>query len=259
LSEGFGTVREGARPAAHAAGHAVPPSPHHLHHPNDGVLTLVKALLEILVIALFVVTFLVQPYRIPSGSMEPTLLVGDFVMVDKEAFGPGGWPDRVLAPQAVHRGDLVVFHYPPDPTRTLVKRVIGLPGDHLRLRHGRVFIDGTALDEPYAFHSSSMPDGFRDDFPSLRSAAPDADPLWWVELRRILHDGEIVVPDGHYFVMGDNRDNSEDSRYWGFVAREEIIGRPRLVYFTTHMPVAAASMTFAERMRETRKQMRILR
>lgn len=197
------------------------------------------ALLRVLVVGIFLLTFAVQPYRIPSGSMIPTLQVGDFVLVSKTDYGPrmgeGGWSrvERLLLPPAsIRRGDLVVFHFPPDPSHDLVKRVVGLPGEHLRLHDGRVFVDGRPLNESYAFYTPAQPEVFRDEFPNLHEADPNVDPHWWLALRRSLTpDGALTVPVGSYFVLGDNRNNSEDSRYWGFVPRAMIVGRPLLVYF----------------------------
>ena len=211
------------------------------NHPRDGLLIHLQALLEILILSIFIVSFLVQPFRIPSESMQPTLLVGDFLLVDKQSFaptgGPAGFLDTLLPPTTIHRGDLVVFHYPVDPSMHLVKRVIGLPGDHLRLRDGRVYINGILLPERYAIYSRSRPDSFRDQFPSFRSADdPSIEPGWWAELRRITTNGEIIVPAGHFFVLGDNRNDSADSRYWGFVPQANIVGRPLLVYFSLATP-----------------------
>jgi len=202
------------------------------HQPRDGVLTAVKSTVEIVVCALFLVTFVLQPFRIPSASMEPTLKVGDFLLVDKQSFAPAGWVDRVLPPTRIERGDLVVFHYPVEPALHLVKRVVGVPGDRLRLRGGHVLVNGQPLMEPYAFHSPSRSNGFRDDFPSLLEVDPSVDLKWWLELRRTSLQGDVVVPAGEYFVLGDNRNDSEDSRYWGFVPRDAIVGRPLLVYFS---------------------------
>jgi signal peptidase I len=200
---------------------------------HDGVLGTVKTLFEIVIVAIFFITFLVQPSRILTGSMEPTLRVGDFLLVDKQSYALGGLLDRVLLPpEAVHRGDLVIFIYPPDPSEELVKRVVGLPGDRLHMRAGHVFVNDLELREPYAFYSPGGENHFRDDFPSLRDADPNVDPLWWVQLRKLSLDGEIVVPAGNYFVLGDNRNDSEDSRYWGFVPRAAIVGRPLLVDFS---------------------------
>ncbi len=213
--------------------------------PPDGPLSAIKALLEIVIAAIFLVTFVVQPSRIPSASMLPAIHVGDLLLLDKQSFAPSGTPSGILArllpPTVVRRGDLVVFHYPADPSLHLVKRVIGLPGDRLRMRDGHVLIDGQPLAEPYAFYSAAPPNEFRDDFPSLRDADPNVDPAWWIEIRKLLRNGEITVPPGHYFVLGDNRNDSEDSRYWGFVPRDAIVGRPLLVYFTIHPGVGLGS------------------
>jgi signal peptidase I len=200
---------------------------------HDGLLGTLKSILEIIVFAIFIVTFIAQPFRIPSGSMEPTLRVGDFLLVDKQSYGPAGELDRLLLPPArVEHGDLVVFHYPVNPTLHLVKRVVGVPGDRIRLRGGRLLVNDRVVEEPYAFYSVSRPNGFRDDFPSLLEADPNVDLRWWIRLRNSVVDRDVVVPADSYFVLGDNRNDSEDSRYWGFVPRTAIVGRPLLVYFT---------------------------
>jgi signal peptidase I len=199
---------------------------------HDGVLATFRSLLEFIVIALFALTFILQPFRIPSESMVPTLKVGDFLMVDKQAYEPEGHLSWLLPPSTVHRGDLVVFHYPVDPSMHLVKRVVGLPGDRIRLHGGRVWINEAPLDEPYAFYSPAGLNDFRDNFPSLRETDPNLDPKWWLHLRRSVANGELTVPAGELFVLGDNRNDSEDSRYWGFVAERDLVGRPFVVYFT---------------------------
>jgi signal peptidase I len=206
------------------------------HNPavRDSVLSAVKALLEIVIAALFVVTFLVQPSRIPSQSMEPTVHVGDFLLLDKQSYALPGALGWILPPARVQRGDLVVFHFPGDPNIHLVKRVVGIPGDRIRMREGRVLVNGQPLTEPYAFYTQARPNDFRDDFPSLREADPNVDPGWWMEMCRSIHQGELTVPPENYFVLGDNRNESEDSRYWGFVPRDAIVGRPLLVYFAMH-------------------------
>jgi signal peptidase I len=236
-------------------------------HQRDGVLTAIKLVLEIVVVAIFVITFLVQPFRIPSESMEPTLLVGDFLLADKQSFAPQGMLDKVLPPARIERGDIVVFHDPvrhepsepggPDLDQPagdsvhLVKRVIGVPGDRVRLHDGRVLLNGIARPEPYAFYAPSRPNNFRDDFPSLREADPNVEPRWWIELRRSTVRGELVVPPNRYFVMGDNRNDSADSRYWGFVPREAIIGRPLVVYFSLRQPNESSDQaTLWQRVRE---------
>ena len=197
-----------------------------------GVLATFRSLLEFLVVALFALTFILQPFRIPSESMVPTLRVGDFLMVDKQSYEPEGALSWMLPPSNIHRGDLVVFHYPVDPAMHLVKRVVAVPGDRVRLKHGRVWINGQPVLEPYAFYSPAAVDDFRDNFPSLRQADPSLDPNWWMRLRRSIVAGELTVPRGQLFVLGDNRNDSEDSRYWGFVPAGDVVGRPFVVYFS---------------------------
>jgi signal peptidase I len=202
---------------------------------RHGLLQAFQSLLNVIVVALFVITFMVQPFRIPSESMEPTLLVGDFLLVDKDI----GWEaaPQVMAPTSIiHRGDLIVFHYPVDSSLHLVKRVVGLPGDRLHLRDGRVYIDGQALKEPYAIFRPAARDSYRDDFPRLASADPGVDSRWWIEMHSLVAGGELTVPADSYFVLGDNRNDSEDSRYWGFVPRAAIVGKPFLIYFSLNDP-----------------------
>jgi signal peptidase I len=196
-----------------------------------------QSLIYIIVVAVFIITFCVQPFRIPSGSMEPTLLVGDFLLVNKQvtALGDTG---GLLPAAAIHRGQIIVFHYPIDPSIHLVKRVVGMPGDHLKLREGRVYINGSPLVEPYAVYRPSGPDNYRDNFPRLQSADPNIDSRWWIRMRALIDDGELIIPTDNYFVLGDNRNNSEDSRYWGFVPRAAIVGQPFVIYFSLHLPGA---------------------
>jgi signal peptidase I len=192
----------------------------------------VQSLLGTVVIAVFVITFIVQAFQIPSESMMNTLLVGDYLLVNKLCYGERA--DNYLVPyQKIARGDIVVFHYPVDPKQHFVKRVIGVPGDKLRLVNKQVWINGAPLKEPYVrflFPSDNM---FRDNFPRLDAPITlGLEGKWWLEMRKLVDDGQLIVPEGHYFVMGDNRDDSEDSRYWGFVPRENIIGRPLLIYWS---------------------------
>ena len=226
-------------------------SRHHLAAERDGLLGTLKSVLEIVVFAIFIVTFIVQPFRIPSGSMEPTLRVGDFLLCDKQSYARAGRLDRlVLPPARVERGDLVVFHYPVDPQLHLVKRVVGLPGDRIRMRGGRVLVNGNLLQEPYAFYSPSRPNGFRDEFPSLLEADPNVDLRWWIRLRGSVVDRDVIVPLDSYFVLGDNRNDSEDSRYWGFVPRTAIVGRPLLVYFTIPAAEDIQGRSVGQRLRD---------
>lgn len=185
-----------------------------------------------LTIAMFIITFVVQAFRIPSGSMEDTLLIGDYLLVDKTRFGPSG-PWRPILPYPhIRRGDIVVFRYPLDPAQHFVKRVIGLPGDRLHLWHAHVYIDGRVIPEPYAVFKEHSGDEYRDNFPRGNPVNDNVDAAWAARLRPLVHNGELTVPPGQYFVLGDNRDQSLDSRYWGFVPRENIIGRPMLIYFS---------------------------
>jgi signal peptidase I len=221
------------------------PSEATIHH--HSLLQEFQSLLNIVVVALFIMAFIAQPFRIPSASMEPTLLVGDFLLVNKE-ISTGRFP--ALAPtNLIRRGDLIVFHYPVDPAKHLVKRVVGLPGDRLRLRDGRVLIDGRALSESYAVFRPSPPDGYRDDFPRLDRADPAVDSRWWVQMHTLVRNGELTIPPDSYFVLGDNRNNSEDSRYWGLVPRAAIVGKPFLVYFSLKEP--AVSLTNLARWERT--------
>lgn len=233
-----GPLREGEQsaPGSGLVGTAPsPPQPTPVHQDSypgrPGLLPAVQSLLTIIVIAVFIVAFTVQPFRIPSGSMEPTLMVGDFLLVDKQVAADSTGSFLLPSP-GIHRGDVVVFHFPLDPTTHLVKRIVGIPGDHIRLRGGHVFINGLPLNEPYAVYHPAGYDNFRDNFPRLQSADPDIDSRWWIRMRKLIDDGELIIPAGNYFVLGDNRNNSDDSRYWGFVPRENIVGRPLMIYFS---------------------------
>lgn len=202
------------------------------HRESSGWVESLQALLSTLVIALFIITFAVQAFQIPSASMEETLLVGDYLFVDKLHFGSSHDSVSLVPFRPVQRGDIVVFHHPADPTLHLVKRVVGVPKDRIRLVNKQVWINGVAQQEGYVHYLNSPPDVFRDDFPRLDFLSPNINPRWYIDLPNHIDRGELVVPAGEYFVMGDNRDNSQDSRYWGFVPAENIIGRPLLVYWS---------------------------
>ena len=190
----------------------------------------------VVIFSIFVITFIVQAFQIPSGSMENTLLVGDFLLVDKLHFAVNGGGPRLLPYGTIKRGDIVVFYFPVEPSQFLVKRVIGMPGDHIRLRNKEVYVNGAPLQESYAIHQQRMLDGYRDNFPSQRGYSHEIDRHWRYELARYVSDGELVVPADEYFVLGDNRDNSLDSRYWGFVPRANIVGRPLVIYLSVKGP-----------------------
>lgn len=195
------------------------------------------SLLRTVVIALFLLTFVLQPYLIPSESMEHTLLVGDFLLVNKQVYAPAGSLARWLLPyRQVARGDIVIFHPPEEPQRFYVKRVVGVPGDRLRIADGRVTINGTPLSEPYAAFEPAARNPFRDDFPATVYTDPNVDPVWWRQMQSLVHDGELVVPRDEYFVLGDNRNYSKDSRFWGFVPRTQIVARPMVIYFSLSRP-----------------------
>ena len=192
----------------------------------------VQSLLVTVVIAVFVITFAVQAFQIPSESMENTLLIGDYLLVDKVHFAHGGFWGHILPYGHINRGDIIVFHYPVHPSQHFVKRVIGIPGDHIRLSDKRVFVNGVQLEEPYAQYKSHIRDSYRDDFPNSDFLSAGVEAKWWLQMRDLVHRGELVVPAGQYFVLGDNRDESLDSRYWGFVPRENVIGRPLVIYWS---------------------------
>ena len=198
----------------------------------DAIAQVFTSLARLTVLALFVITFLLQPSQIPSSSMEPTMLVGDFVLVNKQVFAPAGHWGWLLPYRDPRRDDIVVFHYPVDPTELLVKRVIAVPGDRLHLHRGAVVLNGAPLIEPFTRYDLVEPSPFRDEFPTLERADPAVEAPWWIELRRRMRRGELPVPPQRYFAMGDNRNNSQDSRFWGFVPRTNIVGEPLLVYLS---------------------------
>jgi signal peptidase I len=198
-----------------------------------GVSSSLQSLLGTVVVAVFVITFVVQAFQIPSPSMENTLLVGDYLLVNKLTYGGGSFGDHLMPYRRVQRGDIVVFHYPVNPAQHFVKRVIGVPGDRVRLINKQVFVNGMPLKEPYAHFTRPANDLFRDSFPRLEVTAGET-PEWWMQLRKLVEDGQLIVPQGHYFVMGDNRDDSYDSRYWGFVPQGNIIGRPLVIYWSVN-------------------------
>ena len=219
--------RRMAEPTAHGS----------MWHAADTLMVeMARSLAMVLVVALFILTFIVQPFRIPSESMERTLLVGDFLLVNKTAYSePSVW-NWVLPETEIRRGDIVVFHFPNNPPEHVVKRVIGLPGDRIHLRGGLAWVNGVPLQEPYVAFEPAYGDDYRDNFPTEQYTDPGVNPKWWVEMRHDVEDGNLVVPRGEYFVLGDNRNFSRDSRYWGFVPRGNIEGRPFVVYFSLREP-----------------------
>ncbi len=229
-------MSDSPQPAAVPSDSPPPPPPAPPAHRRDplgsGTMAAVQSLCVTIVIAVFVITFLLQAFQIPSESMEDTLLIGDYLLVDKVHFGNGGIWGHILPYRSIQRGDIIVFRYPVHPVQHFVKRVIGIPGDHIRMVDKRVFVNGKPLSEPYVVYRSAALDVYRDDFPSPAHASGSVEARWWLQMRTLVHDHELVVPAGQYFVLGDNRDESLDSRYWGFVPRENIIGRPLIIYWS---------------------------
>jgi len=217
-------------PTASTGAPAASPNPPLVRTFGTDLIGSLQSLLGTIVIAVFVITFVVQAFQIPSQSMENTLLVGDYLLVNKMCYGGSGL--GLMPYEKVQRGDIVVFHYPVDPTQHFVKRVIGLPGDRLRLISKRVWIDGKPIEEPYVRFLEPPNNMFRDNFPRVDIPALGMEGKWWLEMRKLVEDGQLIIPQGQYFVMGDNRDDSQDSRYWGFVPRENIIGRPLVIYWS---------------------------
>jgi signal peptidase I len=193
----------------------------------------VKSISVALVIFLVVRTFLVEAFRIPTGSMEKTLLVGDFLLVNKAVYGatvPGtGW--RLPGFREPRRRDIVVFTNPEDGATNYVKRIVGVPGDTLEMRNGVLYVNGERQEEPYVQRLNPEDDGYHPKFEWQRRYL--ADPARDRPYRPTRDNwGPLVVPRDHYFVLGDNRDNSLDSRYWGFVPRELIKGTPLIIYYS---------------------------
>jgi signal peptidase I len=225
---------------AAAAPSPEPPSPttepRRARHVGAGWLASVQSLAATVVIAVFVITFIVQAFQIPSESMENTLLIGDYLLVDKIHYARSGAWDKLLPYSDIRRSEIVVFRYPVHPAQHFVKRVIGLPGDHVRLVNKQVLVNGKPIGEKYAVFRSSARDYYRDDFPDMNYLSANVEARWWLQLRTLVQGHELVVPPDQYFVLGDNRDESLDSRYWGLVPRQNIIGRPLLIYWSFRNP-----------------------
>ena len=198
--------------------------------------------LSTVAVALFIFAFLFQIFLIPSSSMASTLLTGDHVLVDRVTFSPAARWAPFVHYRDPRRGDVVVFFKPVAEANGehifLVKRVIGVPGDRIHLRNGIVFLNGVAQDEPQAAKPNPESyDPYVNDFPSIDpSTEPEVTAAWSVQLPSCIKGDDIVVPPGNYFVMGDNRTISMDSRYWGFLPRENIVGRPLFVYWSIEIP-----------------------
>ena len=208
-------------------------------HKKSSMRDTFESLVVTVILAIFGTTFVLQAFKIPTGSMESTLLIGDHLLVNKFVFSyPTGMLARLLPYREVRRGDVVVFKFPPSEDQAqagehFVKRVIGIPGDRIRIFHRQVYVNGAAMNEPFVRHT--FPDQLRpgDDFPPPRSDyLRGATSRWTAEMPYHIEGSELAVPPGRYFVMGDNREQSWDSRFWGFVPRELVSGRPLLIYWS---------------------------
>ncbi len=212
-------------------------------HKSGSVVDNVKTIVYAVVIAVIIRTFLFEPFNIPSGSMIPTLLVGDYLFVAKYSYGfshfsfpfsPDWFSGRIFG-SVPHRGDVVVFRYPPDPSEDYIKRVIGLPGDHVQVREGQLYINGQLVPREPAGDYVTDEDGihmvlrrYKEDLPGgvahyLLKATDQGD---------MNNTNEYVVPTGELMVLGDNRDNSADSRFWGYVPMENLVGKAEVIFFS---------------------------
>jgi signal peptidase I len=209
--------------------------------PKETTVEFLASLAAVLVTGLFIITFVMQAFEIPSSSMENTLLIGDHVFVNRVQFAPKtSWVGSLLPYRDPKRGEIVVFLHP-DPAYAgmyVVKRIIGLPGDHIHLRNGVVYRNGVALDEPYVLHDADDPtQHYRNDFPA--KTPTDSEGLsvnWFVDLQSHIQGEDLVVPPDSFFAMGDHRGVSLDSRYWGFIPRANVIGRPMFIYWSFETP-----------------------
>jgi signal peptidase I len=214
------------------------------------------SLAETLVTLFFIITFVAQTFAIPSGSMENTLLVGDHLLVNREQFAPATrWLGPLLPHRQPKREDVAIFMSPEQPGLILVKRIIGIPGDRIHLRYGEVYRNGVKLNEPYTQHTRGNDDSYasmyRDNFPAVPPSimAGVSNDRWREVMPNYVHEGDIVVPPNSYFAMGDNRDNSYDSRYWGFVPQQNLMGRPMFIYWSFKSEEYGPDVSVAEQLR----------
>lgn len=204
--------------------------------PRETTVEFLSSLAEVLVTGLFIITFVLQAFAIPSGSMEDTLLIGDHLFVNREQFSaPTHWMGPLMPYRDVHRNEIAVFLSPEQPGLFLVKRIVGVPGDRIHLRNGVAYRNGEKLVEPYALHKLGNFDPYRDNFPAV-PPLEIRNEKWKQEMPSHIEGDDIVVPADSYFAMGDNRDNSYDSRYWGFIPRQNLIGRPVFIYWSFVTP-----------------------
>ncbi len=213
-------------------------------NPKSSMRDTFESLVVTVILAIFGTTFILQAFKIPTGSMENTLLIGDHLLVNKFVFAPhSGMFDRLLPYRDVRRDDIVVFKYPYDdqaqePGEHLVKRVIGAPGDRVKVVNRQVLVNDEAVKEPFVNYGDPPdPPQLADDFPpSDPEVAPYMTDRWRMDFEKYVKDGELVIPPGRYLVMGDHRERSWDGRFWGFVPREMIQGRPLVIYWSFETP-----------------------
>ncbi len=222
-----------------AEANALPPGSEKKPDSESGVMSALQSLATTIVIAVFVITFVVQAFQIPSESMEKTLLIGDYLLVDKAHYASSGVWGWLLPYRRINRQDIIVFRYPVNPQQHFVKRVIGVPGDHVRLVNKHVYVNGVKQDDEYATFNWDQHDKFRDNFPNGGLFAERIASPWFVQAQKLVEDGQLIIPEGSYFVLGDNRDDSYDSRYWGLVPADHIVGRPLLIYWSMGQVPAA--------------------
>jgi signal peptidase I len=213
--------------------------------PKETTVEFLASMASVLVSGLFIITFILQAFEIPSSSMENTLLIGDHVFVNRIAFAPRTrWIGPLLPYRDIKHDDIVVFLSPMTPGLYVVKRVIGLPGDRIHLREGVVYRNGEKLSEPFLKPKNAVQhsgfnqyDSYRLNFPATPPTYADQLPEYWqLSLPQYIQGNDIVVPPGNYFAMGDNRDVSYDSRYWGFIPQQNLVGRPMFVYWSFDTP-----------------------
>ena len=207
--------------------------------PRETTVEFLASLAGVLVTGLFIITFVLQAFEIPSSSMEDTLLIGDHVFVNRVQFAaPTHWMGPLMPYRDVHRDEIAVFMSPEQPGLFLVKRIIGTPGDRIHLRDDVVYRNGEKLVEPFVRHKREEHNLYTDNFPAVlpSEAYGVRNEKWAQELPSHIQGEDIVVPPDSYFAMGDNRDVSYDSRFWGFVPRANIIGRPMFIYWSFETP-----------------------
>lgn len=209
--------------------------------PKETTAEFIASMASVLVVGLFIITFCLQAFEIPSSSMVKTLLIGDHLFVDRVRLAPKTpWMKWITPYRDPKRGDIIVFLSPSQPGMYIVKRVIGIPGDHIYLKDGQVYLNGQPQPEPFVNHGGGdgLPNPYRDQFPVIPASDSSVplSPEWQLTIPEYIKNGEIVVPPNAYFGMGDNREVSYDSRYWGFIPRENVVGRPMFVYWSFVTP-----------------------